>query len=75
MVWKSLTLEDLTSLLDLLSASAEMGTVSPGTKAVLGRVSVAEMGPLLKGQWDNLHIQCLPDDMSPSNVKKQLSHV
>ena len=49
MVWKSLTLEDLTSLLDLLSASAEMGTVSPGTKAVLGRVSVAEMGPLWKG--------------------------
>ena len=46
MVWKSLTLEDLTSLLDLLSASAAMGTVSPGTKAVLGRVSVAEMGPL-----------------------------
>ena len=46
MVWKSLTLDDLTSLLDLLSASAAMGTVSPGTKAVLGNVIVAEMGPL-----------------------------
>ena len=46
MVCTSLTLDDLTSLLDLLSASAAMGTVSPGTKAVRGSVSVAEMGPL-----------------------------
>ena len=39
-------LDDLTSRLDLLSASAAMGTVSPGTKAVRGSVSVADMGPL-----------------------------